>query len=203
MNHRMAMLVMIVLAAGCRSGAATIPPPATGAYQQPNQYYQQPSATPTFTPPTYGAPATGAAAKPPSLSQTNPSFAPRPNVSLAANSNDGLAWKSVTTQPSIAANNTAAPGAINPRTTLTTIRGTNNPVAGAPGGLRSINELPMVGVPGAPQYNTAALPTTTPLRSMAPPPTSPIATPMFSSPAPFTPAATGPGRYSADPWRGR
>ena len=49
MNHRTAMLVMIVALAGCRSGASTLPPPGTGSFQQPNQYYQQPTATPTFT----------------------------------------------------------------------------------------------------------------------------------------------------------
>lgn len=203
MNHRMAMLVMIVLLAGCRSGASTVPPPGTGGYQQPNQYYQQPSATPTFTAPTYGAPA-GAAAPTPGFSANNPSFAPRPNVSLASNANDGLAWKSVTTQP-VVGRGATPPGTINPRTTLTTIRGTGNPVGGTNGGLRDMSDLPMVSVAGAPVPfpPVTAPPSTSPLRSMAPPATAPIATPMFSTPAPYTPTASGTGRYSADPWRGR
>ena len=196
MNHRTAMLVMIVALAGCRSGAATVPPPGTGAYQQPNQYYQQPSATPTFTAPTYGAPAGASTAVPPSFS-ANPNFGPRPNVSLASNGSDGLAWKSVTGQPAIGRNGptNVAPGTINPRTTLTTIRGTGNPTGNT--GLRDVNELPMVSMA------SNLPPTTAPLRSMAPPATAPIATPMFSTPAPFTPAPAGTGRAMRDPWRGR
>lgn len=199
MKHRMAMLVVFAALAGCRSGASTVPPPGTGGYQTPNQYYQ-PSATPSFTAPTYGAPAAGASTAPAPNLSANPSFAPRPNVSLANGPSDGLAWKSVTTQPAIGRGGmTPQTGTINPRTTLTTIRGTGSPAPSANSGLRDVNELPMVSMA------SAAPPSTQPLRSMAPPPTAPITTPTFSTPAPapFIPAATGGGRPVVDPWRGR
>jgi hypothetical protein len=52
------MLGAIVLLAGCRGGAATLPPPGTGSYQTPNKYYQPPAGAPAYTPPTYGTAAT-------------------------------------------------------------------------------------------------------------------------------------------------
>lgn len=210
MNHRMAMLVVFVFLAGCRSGASTVPPPGTGGYQAPNQYYQPSAQPPAFTPPTYGAP--GAATAPtinpaPGFSLNQPSFAPRPNVSLASNPQDGLAWQPVTKQPGIATTTTVAQnGSINPRTTLTTIRGTGAPTsatssATTSNGLRSINDLPMVGVPGA-----APPPTSPPINLGLPPATAPmaqpIAAPMFTMPT-FAPMPAGGTRYSADPWRGR
>lgn len=195
MNHRTAMLVVIVALAGCRGGAATVPPPGTGAFQPPNQYYQQPASTPpAFTPPTYGAPGAAVTTPAPGLS-ASPSFAPRPNVNLASNNRDGLAWQPVTRQPSIGTSTAnSASGTINPRTTLTTIRGTA--ASGGNSGLRNINELPLVPVAGAQP------PVTSPLRTGAPPSTAPLAAPMFSSPA-LAPAPAGNNRYPSDPWRGR
>jgi hypothetical protein len=188
MNHRTAMLVVIVALAGCRTGQTTVPPPGTGAYQPPNQYYQ-PSAQPTFTPPTYGAP--GAAVNPaPGFSST---AAPRPNVSLGSNASDGLAWQSVTRQPTIGNNATLVPnGTIHPKTTLTTVRGSGSPSTA--GGLRSINDLPMV--------STGVAPVNSPARAPAPFVATPTAGAPLTAPF-FSPAPARTARAQPDPWRGR
>ena len=196
MIHRTAMLVAIVMLAGCQSGPATIPPPGTGSVNTPNPYYQQPPATPTFQSPSYGAAA-----------NTAPNFSPRPNVSLANTPSDGLAWQPVTKPPAIGQSNSSN---INPQTTLTTIRGTNSPAAPAAtrtasnAGLRDITELPMVPVQGV------TPPATAPLRPGVPAATATYTPPAYAPPTAasaittptFAPAPTA-TRAMNDPWRGR
>jgi hypothetical protein len=200
MKIHTALLVALLPLAGCNSwpGKATVPPPGTGALTAPNPYYQPPATPPAgFTPPTYGAPGAAPAATAPGFGTAAP-----PNVNLGATAGTNLSWQPVTRQPTITASpNTtlASNGTINPRTTLTSVRGTGSPVTG---GLPDITGLPVVPVPGAPQPTTTLQPRAAYPTAAYPPATAPLLAPSLMTPANYTPPPTM-GVRSPDPWRGR
>jgi hypothetical protein len=190
------MLSVVAIGAllGCQS-TARVPPPATGAMQPPNPYYQQPPTVPPFTPPTYGAPGVA----PTAGAHSAPSFAPPPN--LASNSGSGaLNWQPATT---------AASPTMNPKTTLTSIRTpTGAPSTANNGQLTEISQLPLASVPpttnayGAqPGVAPSIPPATAPLQ------TTPVGYPGYAPPPAFNipPLGFGPGptMNNSDPWRGR
>ena len=184
MCWRCGILLVVSLLVGCNGtglgGPARVPPPGTGAYGQPNNYYQPP-AQPMYVPPTYGAqpgaPAAGAAGATPGFGQANPTA--NNSVSFAPSGAAGSAWQPVTRPATIG-------GTINPQTTLTTVRGPNTPTAN-----------PFVGANGLPEMTstprTAAAPTN------SPPPAS------YNAPAynPAYPPVNYGGASAGDPWRGR
>jgi hypothetical protein len=186
MNHRIAVLLMVVVAIGCQNGPSRVPPPGTGSFQAPNTYYQQPATTPPFTSPTYGTSSVSPNA--------NPSFAPPPNLA-GGSSSGGLNWQPVTQQPAIGGSNLT----VNPQTTLTSIRsssGTTSTAARQNAQLTEISQLPLAAVPQTNPYAAppGVPPSTSPLLQ-----TTPAAYPGFA-PVGFP---TGPSRANTDPWRGR